>query len=95
MAHSRLILALRRLILPSKFIVAGNTEEFAMNAVSRVTSHIQSQTGGIRYIASSAQDEASIQKVPLRNGDKHLLHEFAQSQFLEPLNSANTSRRDL
>jgi type IV secretory pathway VirB2 component (pilin) len=39
-----LILAVRRLILPSKHIVADSIEEFAMNAVSRVTSHIQSQT---------------------------------------------------
>ncbi len=42
------MLALRRLILPSKFIVAGPTEEFAMNAVSRMTSQFRSQTIIIR-----------------------------------------------
>jgi type IV secretory pathway VirB2 component (pilin) len=38
------MLALRRPILPPKYLVAGPTEEFAMNAVSRVTSHIRAQT---------------------------------------------------
>jgi type IV secretion system protein VirB2 len=35
---------LRRPILPSEYIVAGPTEEFTMNIVSRVTSQFRSQT---------------------------------------------------
>jgi type IV secretion system protein VirB2 len=38
------MLALSRPILPSKHIVAGPTEEFTMNIVSRVTSQFRSQT---------------------------------------------------